>query len=277
MVVSERKNVIWLSDCWKDEYPTRLIGGKAKNLGILKRNRFNCPDGFVVSTSVQVRYDGERFAHQDRQAIMDAYHYLTCYVAVRSSGVKEDGDEESMAGKFSTFVYIFGDTNLLLNIRKCYESGPGTQMAVVVQRMVNPVCAGVMFTTSPFSWDDGKTLIEGSWGLGSIVVDGMVVPDTFKCDTTGMAKNEKELGKKAMKRFLTDSNIVMGLPTTAEEQESFILTDVQVFELSRIGKNIEKVYSRPMDVEWLLDEDGMFHIVQARPLTTILSEFSMSG
>ena len=116
-------------------------------------------------------------------------------VAVRSSATLEDSAAASFAGLQDTYLGVTGAPAVLEHVRRCWASlyneesvdyrrrlglpEQGLAMAVVVQRMVAPRAAGVMFTRSPVTGDRSVVAIEGVWGLGSSLVSGEVTPDSF--------------------------------------------------------------------------------------------------
>ena len=116
-------------------------------------------------------------------------------------------------------------------------------MAVVVQRMVSPHAAGVLFTADPVTSNRNVVSVEAGFGLGEALVSGLVDADAYK---------------------VRDGVIV----AKAQRQEQPALTDAQVVELARLGRRIEARFGRPQDIEWCLSDDG-FEIVQSRPITTL--------
>ena len=116
-------------------------------------------------------------------------------MAVRSSATLEDSAEASFAGLQDTYLAVRGTDAVLDRVRACWASlyndgsvayrrrqgigEDGLAMGVVVQRMLNPRSAGVMFTRSPVTGDRSVVAIEGTWGLGSALVGGEVTPDSF--------------------------------------------------------------------------------------------------
>ena len=114
---------------------------------------------------------------------------------MRSSATVEDSADASFAGLQDTYLGISGAAAVLDHVRRCWASlyndesvayrrrlrlpEAGVAMAVVVQRMVAPRAAGVMFTRSPVTGDRSVVAIEGTWGLGSALVSGDVTPDSW--------------------------------------------------------------------------------------------------
>ena len=179
--------------------------------------------------------------------------------AVRSSATAEDLPTASFAGQQDSYLNIVGPASVLEHVSRCWASlfteravtyrqrnGFGhrrVQMAVVVQRMVFPQAAGVLFTADPVSGNRKVTSIEAVHGLGEALVSGLVNPDIYRVRDGAIAGQETRPGPPA-------------------------LTDAQVLKLAQLGRRIEAHFGRPQDIEWCL-ADGEFQIVQSRPVTTL--------
>jgi pyruvate,water dikinase len=179
--------------------------------------------------------------------------------AVRSSATAEDLPTASFAGQQDTYLNVVGPAAILEHVSRCWASlfteravtyrlrngfdHRKVHMAVVVQQMVFPQAAGVLFTADPVTGNRKVVSVEASFGLGEALVSGRVNPDVFKV-------RDGELVAKAV----------------ATEQPA--LTDAQVVRLAQLGRRIEAHFGRPQDIEWCLADDG-FQIVQSRPVTTL--------
>jgi len=222
-------------------------------------------------------------------------------VAVRSSATAEDLPTASFAGEQESYLGIRGGGDVLRAVRATmaslftdraisYRADRGFDhlriaLSAGVQKMVRSdrACSGVMFTLDTESGFRNIVLINGSWGLGEMIVKGEVTPDEFIVWKEGLKRNvphpiiEKKLGVKLRKmvyhheRRLEQAKII---PTTLEERTSFVLTDKEVARLAKWGTIIEEHYTNhykrwmPMDMEWAKDGvTGELFIVQARPET----------
>jgi phosphoenolpyruvate synthase/pyruvate phosphate dikinase len=188
--------------------------------------------------------------------------------AVRSSATAEDLPGASFAGQQDTYLNIVGPAAILQHISRCWASlfteravtyrlrndfdHRKVLMAVVVQRMVFPHAAGVLFTADPVSGNRKVTSAEAGFGLGEALVSGLVNPDGYTLRD----------GQIVAKRLATGETI------EAERQEEPALTDAQVIRLEQLGRRIEAHFGRPQDIEWCLVDDD-FQIVQSRPITTL--------
>ena len=145
-------------------------------------------------------------------------------------------------------------------------------MGVVVQRMVNSRCSGVMFTRSPLTGDRSVIVIETSWGLGSAVVSGVVTPDRYV-----MSKVTGEVVKRAVSHKTVQHvpDLVAGgvreIAVPDERRDEACVTDEQLSELARIGKLVEAHYGSPQDIEWAFARDAggeeRLYLLQSRPET----------
>ena len=139
-------------------------------------------------------------------------------------------------------------------------------MAVVVQQMVFPHAAGILFTADPVTSNRRVASVEASFGLGEAVVSGLVNADVYKVRDGAIVA--KAVAAKRLAIQASPSGGIRRHTIEAERQEQPALTDVQVLELSELGRRIEAHFGRPQDIEWCLANDG-FEIVQSRPITTL--------
>ncbi|CAJ0702407.1 phosphoenolpyruvate synthase [Ralstonia wenshanensis] len=215
-------------------------------------------------------------------------------VAVRSSATAEDLPEASFAGQQETYLNIRGEGALLDACRRCYASlftdraisyrqakgidHSKVALSVGVQRMVRSDLggAGVMFTIDTETGFDKSVLINAAWGLGENVVQGKVEPDEYEVYKPLLSEPSlspivgKKLGGKGLKMIYTNDgdHPTKNVPTSKAERASFVLSDHEIFTLSRWACVIEQHYGQPMDIEWA--KDGVtseVFVVQARPET----------
>jgi rifampicin phosphotransferase len=202
--------------------------------------------------------------------------------AVRSSATSEDSPTASFAGQQDTYLNVVGPAAVLSHISRCWASlfteravtyrlhsgldNRKAHMAVVVQQMVFPQAAGVLFTADPVTSNRKVSTVEASFGLGDALVAGLANPDVYTVrDDDIMAKTI------ALKRTAIAAAPGGGTQEVAigwERQQQPVLTDAHIVELARLGRRIEAHFGQPQDIEWCLDHDG-FHIVQSRPITTL--------
>lgn len=240
--------------------------------------------------------------------------------AVRSSATAEDLPGASFAGEHETYLHIQGIENILESVKAAmaslfndraisYRVDKGfdhfkVALSVGVQKMIRSdlSCSGIMFSLDTETGFPNTVIINSSWGLGEMIVQGKVTPDEYLIfkGTLGKEKPghlikrlllkdyylpiiDKKLGDKQKKMvYSDDKNSTKVIETTENERENFTLTDSEVLKLAKWAVQIEKHYSdkyekwTPMDMEWAKDgEDGKLYIVQARP-ETIHSERDMS-
>jgi len=243
------------------------------------------------------------FPQDLREAIIEAHKKaekkfgLTASFAVRSSATAEDLPDASFAGEHETYLHIKGVDNVLLAIRESmaslftnraisYRVDKGFDhfqiaLSVGVQEMVRSDlgCSGVMFSLDTESGFPNVVLINASWGLGEMIVQGEVTPDEFLIfkGTLGKASKpiiDKRLGAKNQKMIYGQDPSTKIVETSARERSSFCLSDTEILKLAKWAVLIEKHYSRkrgkwtPMDTEWAKDgATGKLYMVQARPET----------
>jgi pyruvate,water dikinase len=214
------------------------------------------------------------------EEILAAYDSLgATRVAVRSSATAEDSSDTSFAGMNETFTNVTR-ASLVERIRECWVSLFGDRVvayraeqrledepaiAVVVQQMVDSDRSGVMFTVDPSSRD--QLVIEAAFGLGEVVVGGLVEPDTYRVDRSSLRVREQHIGHKAYRIVAGPAGDVRD-DLTEETAWQRVLGDEEIVRLAAAGKAIEEHYGTPQDVEWAYVGDEVF-IVQSRPLTTL--------
>ncbi|WP_329461509.1 rifamycin-inactivating phosphotransferase [Streptomyces sp. NBC_01431] len=202
--------------------------------------------------------------------------------AVRSSATAEDLPTASFAGQQDTYLNVMGPTAVLQHVSRCWASlfteravtyrqrngidHRTVHMAVVVQQMVFPQAAGILFTADPVTGNRKVATVDAGFGLGEALVSGLVNPDVFKVRD----------GEVIAKTIAAKQRAVLALPAggtqhvaiDSQRQEQPALTDAQVLRLVQLGRRIEAHFGRPQDIEWCLVDDG-FQIVQSRPITTL--------
>jgi pyruvate, water dikinase len=204
-------------------------------------------------------------------------------VAVRSSAVGEDSAAASFAGLQDTYLWVRGVAAVLDHVRRCWASlynaaavsyrlrhepaGQHAAMAVVVQQMVDPRSAGVMFTCSPTTGDRSVVAVEASWGLGSVLVSGEVTPDSFVVNKVTGEIVRRTVSTKLRLHRLDGS----GTGTTADDVPEHLrarpcLDDAEIRALARLGAAVERHYGTPQDIEWALAGDQIM-LLQSRAET----------
>ncbi|HEX5540766.1 MAG TPA: phosphoenolpyruvate synthase [Micromonospora sp.] len=254
-----------------------------------------------VGRNIREMFVAAEFPQHITEAIGDAYRALAERlqrpdpdVAVRSSATAEDLPQASFAGQQETYLNIRGVPALLDSCKHCYASlftdraisyrqdqgfdHMKVALSVGVQEMVRAdrAASGVMFSIDTDSGFPRTVLVNASWGLGEAVVAGKVDPDEYQVfkplldrfDLTPVIS--KRLGRKQAKIVYggSDGNPTELVPTSEQEQETYVLGDEEILQLARWAASIEEHYGRPMDMEWAKDGDrNELYVVQARPET----------
>ncbi|MBE9127860.1 phosphoenolpyruvate synthase [Coleofasciculus sp. LEGE 07081] len=202
--------------------------------------------------------------------------------AVRSSATAEDLPTASFAGQQDTYLNIIGKKAIYQHISKCWASlfteraviyrlqngfdHRKVHLSVVVQKMVFPQVAGILFTADPVTSNRKVLSIDASFGLGEALVSGLVNADIYK------VRNGKVIDKKISTKKLAIYALKDGgtkeQEIEPERQNRQALTDEQILQLEHIGRKIEAHFGYPQDIEWCLTDDT-FYIVQSRPITTL--------
>ncbi len=259
------------------------VGGKGASLGEMTQAGISVPPGFVVTTQAFKDFYTQEIPVDVREEILAAFDKLGAErVAVRSSAVAEDGTSASWAGQLESYLNVTRD-GLIEAVRNCWNSikseralmYSGRQdlkeedlaVGVVVQKMVNSDASGVIFTANPITKNTEEIMIEAGYGLGEMLVQGMITPDNFLVDKATLYIRERNIDSQLMMlTFKDDQNQEVLVPK--EKQDKQAITDEQIIELAKLGKKIEAHYGKPQDIEWAI-ENGEIYIVQSRPITTL--------
>lgn len=223
--------------------------------------------------------------------IAAAYHELARrageknpFVAVRSSATAEDLPDASFAGQQDTYLNVQGAEEVIEKVKECYAS-TFTDRAVyyrvkkgfdhlevalsaVIQMMVFSQAAGVLFTVDLATGNDKHIFIEGAWGLGEYVVQGVVTPDSYLVRKEDLHIEQRSIHEKPVMLVRKPGGGCEEQRVPADMVNVAVLTDRQVKELAQYSLDIEKHYGSYMDIEWGIDErNGKVWILQARPET----------
>jgi len=233
------------------------LGKKAGNLVELIKSNVKVPGGFIL------RYQ-DKYRESELESAIEKIGGFP--VAVRSSGQLEDLGDMSFAGLYETYLYIDSLESLKESIEKCFQSSQGqrvidylekggikkteeelySQFSVLIQKMIDPFCAGVAFSVNPLDGVEDHMLLEVCEGGGEHLVSGEVTPNQY----TYHYYNEKVISK----------NI---------ENEKVDLDPNTLKKLADAVLDIQGYFKTPQDIEWAIDKNGELWILQARPITTI--------
>ncbi len=202
--------------------------------------------------------------------------------AVRSSATAEDLPHASFAGQQDTYLNITGVDAILQHISKCWASlftdraviyrmqngfdHSQVYLSVIIQKMVFPQASGILFTADPMTGNRKLLSIDAGFGLGEALVSGLVSADCYKVQDGQIVDKRIETKKLAIygrKEGGTETQEI-----ALDQQKIQTLTDEQILQLARIGRQIEAHFGQPQDIEWCLQRDT-FYIVQSRPITTL--------
>ncbi|QEC64331.1 phosphoenolpyruvate synthase [Mucilaginibacter ginsenosidivorans] len=240
----------------------------------------------ISEISAEIRMVIERISIAD-DIVEEIDGYLTKFgvesaFAVRSSATAEDLASASFAGQQDTYLNIIGKDAVLQHISKCWASlftdraviyriqngfdHRKVYLSVVVQQMVFPQAAGILFTADPVTSNRKVSSIDASFGLGEAMVSGLVNADNYKV-SDGRIIDKKISAKKLAIYALKDGG-TKEQEIEPENQKPQALSDEQILQLERKGRKIEEHFGSPQDIEWCWADDTLY-IVQSRPITTL--------
>ncbi|MFM1653023.1 phosphoenolpyruvate synthase [Brevibacillus sp. B_LB10_24] len=251
----------------------------------------------LTMLKVEDRDQISEISRKIRQIIMDVEipsdvesavtHYLSRFgeehaYAVRSSATAEDLPHASFAGQQDTYLNIIGVDAILQHISKCWASlftdraviyrmqngfdHSHVYISVIVQRMVFPQASGILFTADPITSNRKLLSIDAGFGLGEALVSGLVSADCYKVRDGEIV--DKRIATKKLAIFGRKEGGTKTQQIDPDQQKTQTLTEEQILQLARIGRQIEAYFGCPQDIEWCLADDT-FYIVQSRPITTL--------
>ena len=207
------------------------------------------------------------------------------FVAVRSSATTEDLIDASFAGQQDSFLNVKGNDSLILHVKKCFASlftaraifyrrkkgffDEQSYLAVVVQKMIDSQKSGVMFSKNPLK-NDNHLIIEAVFGLGEGIVSGMISPDHYILDKD-LEIIERKVSDKKIALTRSSSGKTEQINLNSEISNREVLTGHELKVLGQYGLQLEEHYGVPQDIEFAIDNDGIY-IVQSRPITTKVKE-----
>ena len=220
-------------------------GGKAQGLAFLKKIGINIPETYLVT----------EFQKEAVKTFISTLPHTE--YAVRSSADAEDGAELSFAGQFSSFLNLSGEQEIFEGVENCFKSAnsptvesyvkalgsdENSGMNVLIQKMVHSTISGVLFTADPTENRRDKMVVSVVKGVGEDLMSGREEGETISL-----------------------------LKLRKDEYSSEILTDTAFAELTTQALEIEKLYGKPVDLEWAIDENGTLFWLQLRPITGLSS------
>ena len=254
-----------------------VFGSKAVGLGQAARSGLPLPPGVALGGSIveAVAAGEERAIRKVEKSVRP----LRGPLAVRSSAVDEDGAGASFAGQHLTLLNVPSTDGLTDAVREIWWSANSDSaityrqrvglftrpsVGVVVQALLAPDVAGVMFTRNPINGADER-VIEGSWGLGEVVVSGRVIPDHYRVTREGEVLERRAGHKQVAIRALPDGGTVEEA-VAPPRVEAPCLDDEQLARLNELAARCEEVYGGARDIEWAF-ADGRLYLLQCRPVT----------
>ena len=251
-------------------------GAKAARLGKILKSGFPVPDFFVISCAAYKKYHRKTNTQKSISAFIS--RGLSCLqgdsseplsLAVRSSAPFEDHATFSLAGQFKTFLNNRTPDEVLDSVYKCWDSMNShyvrtymrqfnfsprrTAMGVLVQKMLKPDFAGVLFTKHPVTGDENVLFIEIVRGIGESLVSG-----------------NKEPVRLVVRRENFTIDKIYGDEKDIQFFHSICDFDKLISELTGHSLDIEKLFNSPQDIEWAV-ENGKLWVLQSRPITHSVS------
>jgi pyruvate,water dikinase len=274
-----------------------MAGGKGASLSKAAARGLRVPPGYVICSSefeaalrdraeelrgLARAQDHERavalVSSLDRPDLTQEFASLgSAPVAVRSSAVAEDSDTASFAGQQESYLGVADAPSASARVVDCwsslfseralfYRARKGSlddlRMAVVMQQMVAPDVAGILFTVDPVARRRDQMVIEAVFGLGEPAVSGELTPDHYTVTRQGALKRQRI----ASQPWALIGNEQVEL--SPEQGGRTTLGDDDLAALAQLGRELEAHNGCPQDIEWAI-ADGTLYLLQSRPVTTL--------
>ena len=195
--------------------------------------------------------------------------------AVRSSALIEDRKGANFAGQFESFLGLADETEFLTAVRACWAalwtsharrymdnhglSPADTAMGVLIQPLISAKASGGGLSETA----EGQMLLSATWGLGSAIAQGEVVPDRIVLAKNGFLRTI-EAGRKRHRDTCAHGVSAPEL-VPKDEASKPSLTPGEAVTLGRLLRRCEQLAGEPVEIEWAMDENG-FKLLQSRPL-----------
>ncbi len=261
------------------------FGGKAAQLSDALRAGLPVPDGVALPVAfVDMVAAG---LPQALAKLTEIFDVLDGPVAVRSSAVGEDSEIASFAGQHETRLNIRSAPALIETVRAIWQSArsesalayrrrlglsPEPKMGIIIQNLVIPSTAGVLFTRNPLDGTD-EMVIEASWGLGEAVVAGLVTPDRYRLNRDG-ATIECVPGIKHIALQVLAHGGTEQTEVAPELVGARCLDEAQLRHLHALATRCEEVFGGTQDLEWAFAE-GTLYLLQRRAATGLKAKGSI--
>ena len=227
-----------------------------------------------VASAIQVRFRSHPLPKDVELAIRAAYADMgsDIAVAVRSSATAEDLPDASFAGQQDTYLWVQSADDVVDKVRDCWASLFTARaiayrdknqlgqievlMSVGVQKMVNARTAGVAMSINPLNGDRTKIVIDSSWGLGELVVSGVVTPDNYVVEKVLLEVVDRKVSDKHIE-LIGDPVARCTIEREVEQERrcAASISDAEVIAVATLAKQLEKQKGCPQDIEWAIDAD----------------------
>ncbi len=250
--------------------PHQLANSAQKIQDIIKKNPL--PD--YIANEIMLSY----------KQLSKNYGLKDVPVAVRSSATAEDLPDASFAGQQETFLNVIGESNVVKRVQDCWASlftpraifyrekqkydHMKVGIAVPIQKLVNSLVSGIMFTANPVTNDKTKIIVEAIWGLGEYIVQGKITPEQYIIDKSSWTISSRESVEQDI-QLIRGKHETVEVPVPKNLKKAQKLTPKEAIAIAKMGQNLHNHYCKPQDIEFAIDQDRKVYIVQARPITTL--------
>ena len=261
-----------------------LVGGKARGFTVIARAGLPAPEGFVVTTAVHraAAADGGRMPAEAVALVTELLEELgDVPLAVRSSATGEDGAEHSHAGQYLTRLGV-RPADAVEAVHDCWASAGdaraaayrahrghdgGVGMAVIVQRLAGGEASGVGMSRDPVTGDPGTVVVNAAYGLGELLVSGLVTPDDYRLSRDDGRLVAYTPGDHDV-MLVPGADGVTEVPVPSALRAARVLDDALLADVHDGLLRCERALGRPADCEFGV-VGGRVVWLQCRPMTAL--------
>ena len=250
------------------------IGGKAKGLLFLEKNKFRTPPFYILN-------------YETLMAIINGDESLPLLLqnwkiknkipsesiwAIRSSADNEDGIRKSFAGLFATETNVALENmeNAIQIVLKAYSSveklnynqSNTIEFGIIIQEMVRSEYSGVIFSHNPLDLNKNTIHINIIPGLGENLVSGK--EDAFQIECSRNETIFKNVNETFRGQLFTDR--IVDVSKQGVEIKKTIASFLP--ELIKSTQQLTKLKKYPVDIEFAI-ADNTIYWLQVRPITAV--------
>jgi phosphoenolpyruvate synthase/pyruvate phosphate dikinase len=253
-------------------------------------DKVNSPDVIELEKLILNADFDKDFLDELSQSYTRLSGFSDAWVGVRSSVVFPQREDVSFSGIFKTELNVKGIDHLVEAIKHVYisifknrvlvygkENGidiSEVQMAVVIQKMIQPEVSGIAYTLDPVTQNNKRMSIEAVFGLGDVIADGSITPDQYVLNKRDLEVIEKHISPQEWMKIRKPGKSNPGgveelqkiqISKTWSHQQK--IEDENVKSVAKVALIAEETSKKAQSLEWVW-ESGNVWVLQSKPILT---------